>query len=477
MARNGRPSLFAPGDRVAVLGLGVSGTSVARLLHALGADVYASDAFEGPRQQESVEALSAEGISAEVGRHDIERILGARLVVTSPGIAPSAEIRRRVAESGLPTVAEIEVAYRHLTSRVIGITGTNGKTTTTALCGHLLEQAGLDAVTAGNIGRPLSDVCLMERQPDWVVVELSSFQLADLRAFRPEIGVLVNLAADHLDWYPNLERYYADKARLFANADANSLWVLNGDDADVLAMARPAAGRRYLASVERRAGPEGPGAWLDARGRLVQRLEAGAAPDAWVAADELQLVGAHNVMNGLLAGLAAALAGCDAASIGAGLASFRGLPHRLQRVGEFDGVLWINDSKGTNVSATKVALNAFRRPLIALLGGRHKGESYRALVPALRENARAVIAFGEAAPQIVRELERALGEASHIEVAAGVPDLVRMGRELAEPGDVVLFSPACSSFDMFPDYRTRGRSFERCVLESYGALAAPGGAR
>ena len=469
MAGNGRPPLFAPGDPVAVLGLGVSGTSAARLVHSLGGQVYASDAFEGPRQQEAVEALSAEGIAAEVGRHDVGRILDARLVVTSPGIAPSAEIRRTVSEAGVPTVAEIEVAYRHLTSRVIGITGTNGKTTTTALCGHLLEQAGLDALTAGNIGRPLSEVCMMERQPDWVVVELSSFQLADLRAFRPTIGVLVNLAPDHLDWYPSLERYYQDKARLFANADADSRWVLNGDDAGVLAMARPAAGRRYLASIEAH---EEAGAWLDEGGNLVQRLDAGASPESWIEARNLQLVGGHNVMNALLAGLAAALAGCDAASIGAGLASFRGLPHRLQKVGEFDGVLWINDSKGTNVSATKVALNAFRRPLVALLGGRHKGESYRALVPALRDNARAVIAFGEAAPQIVRELE----DAAPIDIAGSVPQLVRQARRIAEPGDVVLFSPACSSYDMFPDYRTRGRTFERCVRQACGVSEAEGGA-
>lgn len=467
MAGERRPPLFAPGDPVAVLGLGVSGTAAARLVHSLGADVYASDAFEGPRQRDAVAALTAEGIAAEVGRHDVERILNADLVVTSPGISPTAEIRRTVADAGVPTVAEIEVAYRHLRSRVIGITGTNGKTTTTALCGHLLQQAGVDALTAGNIGRPLSGIPLMKRQPDWLVVELSSFQLADLRAFRPEIGVLVNLAADHLDWYPSLDRYYEDKARLFANADAESRWVLNGDDDDVLAMAQPAAGERYVASIEPH---EEPGAWLDGTGTLVQRLKTGGAPQSWIAADELRLLGVHNVMNALLAGLGAALAGCEPAAIGSGLASFRGLPHRLQRVDEFEGVLWINDSKGTNVSATRVALNAFDRPLVALLGGRHKGESYRALASALRANARALIAFGEAAPQIVREL----GDAAPVEVARGMPQLVQLARSAAKPGDVVLFSPACSSYDMFPDYETRGRIFEECVRASYGGPAPEG---
>ena len=444
MAEDRRPPLFAPGDPVAVLGLGASGLAAARLAHALGADVYASDAFDGPRQREAVEALMAEGIAAEVGRHDVERIVNADLVVTSPGISPTAEIRRTVADAGVPTVAEIEVAYRHLRSRVIGITGTNGKTTTTALCGHLLQQAGVDALTAGNIGRPLSEIPLMKRQPDWLVVELSSFQLADLKAFRPTIGLLVNLAADHLDWYVSLERYYEDKARLFANATADSRWVLNGDDEDVLAMAEPVEGERYLASIEPH---EDQGAWLGEDGVLVQRLEGDAAPQPWIAADELQLLGVHNVMNALLAGIGAGLAGCEAAAIGAGLASFQGLSHRLQRVDEFEGVLWINDSKGTNVSATRVAVNAFDRPL----------------VPALRKNARALIAFGEAAPQIVREL----GDVAPVDVARGMPQLVHLARDAARPGDVVLFSPACSSYDMFPDYRTRGRTFEQCVRAAY----------
>ena len=454
--------LFAKGDRVAVLGLGLSGTAAARLLHALGADVYASDAVAGPRQLESAEALRGEGIDAEAGGHDLDRILESRLVVTSPGIDPSTEVRRAIDEARIRTVAEIELAFRHLTSRVIGITGTNGKTTTTALCGHLLESAGLAAVTAGNIGRPLADVAMRERHPDWVVVELSSFQLADVETFRPTIGVLLNLAPDHLDRYANLDRYFEDKARLFANADDDSRWVLNGDDPRVVELARNVPGERYLATLERL---EGEGATLE-DGWLVQRL--GGATERWLAASDLQLVGGHNVMNSLLAGLAAALAGCDAEGIGNALATFRGLPHRLQPVGEFADVLWINDSKGTNVSATRVALGAFERPLVVLLGGRHKGEPYTSLLADLEERARAVIAFGEAAPIIVREL----GERVPLQVAGGLEEAVRLADALAEPGDVVLFSPACSSYDMFPNYEERGRDFARRVRELHGVEEA-----
>lgn len=447
--------LFETGDPVAVLGLGVSGSAAARLLHALGARVYASDAVAGPRPVENAEALRGEGIEAEAGGHDLERILASRLVVTSPGIDPSADVRRAIDEAGIRTVAEIELAFRNLRSRVIGITGTNGKTTTTALCGHLLESAGLDAVTAGNIGRPLADVAMRDRHPDWVVVELSSFQLADLETFRPAIGVLLNLAPDHLDRYANLDRYFEDKARLFANADEESMWVLNGDDPRVMDLARNVPGRRALATL---GALEGDGATLE-DGRLEQRL--GGRTERWLPASDLHLVGSHNVMNALLAGLAAALAGCSADRIGAGLATFRGLPHRLQPVGEFDEVLWINDSKGTNVSATRVALGAFRRPLVVLLGGRHKGEPYTSLLPELEGHARAVIAFGEAAPIIVREL----AERVELHVAGGLDEAVRLARKLAEPGDVVLFSPACSSYDMFPNYEERGRTFERRVRE------------
>ncbi len=452
--------LFEEGDPVAVLGLGVSGTAAARLLNALGAEVYASDAGGGPRPVEAAAALTAEGIDAEAGRHDVERILRSRLVVTSPGIDPSAEVRRAIDEARIHTVAEIELAFRHLRSRVIGITGTNGKTTTTALCGHLLDTAGLDAVTAGNIGRPLADVAMLDRQPDWVVVELSSFQLADLETFHPAIGVLLNLAPDHLDRYASLERYFEDKARLFANADEDSRWVLNGDDPRVIELARNVPGERYVGT---RGALEGDGATVDEDGWLVQRL--GGRTERWLEREALTLVGAHNVMNALLAGLAAALAGCDANRIGEGLATFQGLPHRLQPVGEFDEVLWINDSKGTNVSATRVALGAFEKPLVVLLGGRHKGEPYTSLLPELERHARGVIAFGEAAPIIVREL----GERVPLQVAGGLDEAVRLAGELAEPGDVVLFSPACSSYDVFPNYEERGRAFERRVRALHDA--------
>ncbi|HKK28156.1 MAG TPA: UDP-N-acetylmuramoyl-L-alanine--D-glutamate ligase [Gemmatimonadota bacterium] len=455
---------FRPGDRVAILGLGRSGTAAARLVAARGGEVYASDRVAGESQVAAAESLEAEGIDAEAGGHDVERVVAADLVIVSPGIGPATEIRRAVREAGVRTLAEIEVAWRFLESRTVAITGTNGKTTTTALCGHLLERAGLDAVTAGNIGRALSDLALEEDQPDWVVLEVSSFQLADIDRFRPDIGVLLNLAPDHLDRYRNVDSYYEDKARLFENGTPESRWVLNADDDEVLRLAHGAVGERYLFSAE---GALEEGAYVDEAGDM--RLEIPGRSERWCGVGDLRLVGRHNVADALAAGLAGALTGCEGPDIGAGLTTFRALPHRLQPVARGPGdVLWVNDSKATNVSATSVALRAFDRPLVLLMGGRGKGEPYGSLVPLLEDHVRALVAFGESAPQIVAELGQAVPE---VRVEAGMEGVVQAASELARPGDVVLFSPACASFDMFRDYEARGEAFVeavRCRIEGGG---------
>ena len=450
----GRQPLVRPGDVVAVLGLGLSGAAAARLAKSKGAQVYASDLSSGEPQRAVAADLRAEGIEAEAGRHDLERVRGSDLAVVSPGIPPEAEARRALRDAGVPCLAEVELAFRDLTSRLIGITGTNGKTTTTALCQHLLEAGRVDAVAGGNIGVPLSEIALWEEQPDWIVVELSSFQLGDTDAFSLDIGVLLNLAPDHLDRYRDLEAYYADKQRLFRNATAESRWVLNADDADVLRLAEGAEGTSYQVST---AGPVPSGAYLDRAGDL--RLEIPGRSERWLAAAEIRILGEHNASNALAAGLAAALAGCDGEAIGRGLAAFRGLPHRLEAVRSLGGVLWVNDSKATNVAATLVAVRAFDRPVILILGGRHKGESFEPLVPLLR-GAAGVVAYGEAVPTLVGELNGAV-PALHTE--PDVESAVLAAREIAKPGDVVLFSPACASYDLFRNYEERGQAFRRAV--------------
>lgn len=446
---------FRPGASVSVLGLGVSGTAAARLATARGAVVYASDAFAGVEQKAAAETLEADGISAEAGQHDMDRILHSDLVVVSPGISPFSDVRQKISAAGIRTIAEVELAYGALSSRVIGITGTNGKTTTTKLAANLLQESGTSAVAGGNIGQPLSWTAIKQDQPEWVVVELSSFQLADLENFRVEIGALLNLAPDHLDRYRDLQAYYGDKQRLFADGDSETGWILNADDSAVLDLANSVADGAFLFSLD---GPVERGAWLSDDGMLVGNIDG--VEEHWLPAADVPLRGAHNVANALAAAIVARLAGCPAAAVGSGLRMECDLPHRLETVGEMDGVLWINDSKATNVAAATAAVRSFDRPIIMMLGGRHKGEPYASIAEAGQDRLKAVVAFGEAAPQIVAEMDAA---AAYVSVENGMDAAVRAASRRAEPGDVVLFSPACSSFDMYPNYEVRGAAFVRAV--------------
>lgn len=332
---------------------------------------------------------------------------------------------------------------------VAGITGTNGKTTTTALVAHLLSRAGLKATAAGNIGRPLADVAVAADRYQWLSVEVSSFQLHDSPHFAPDVGIVTNLAPDHLDRYASVDAYYADKRLLFRNATDANVWVLNADDPAVLELARGARGRRALFSVAKPA---------DASYETgTRRLRLGGAE--LVGRDELHLLGDHNVANALAAALAVHQVGVPTGLIGEGLRSFQALPHRLEPVREVGGVLWINDSKATNIASTVVAIEAMRRPFVLLLGGRHKGEPYTRLGPLLANRARRVIAYGEAGPIVEQDLA---GQAP-LERGTTFDDVVLRARRAARPGDAVLLSPACSSYDMFKNYEERGATFRRLV--------------
>ncbi|HEX6937773.1 MAG TPA: UDP-N-acetylmuramoyl-L-alanine--D-glutamate ligase [Longimicrobiales bacterium] len=437
-----------------MLGLARSGRAAAELALAVGDRVYASDGGDSPALREAAEAVRRAGGDAEVGGHSAERLATCDELVISPGIPPTAPILADPRVARLPKISELEYAFRHLRCPVIAVTGTNGKSTTTALTSHLLRAAGLDAPAAGNIGLALSEVARRAAAPDWVVVEASSFQLADIDTFAPRIGVVTNLAPDHLDRYPSVAAYYADKARLFENATDGSAWVLNGEEPEVFALAGAAPGRRYVFRVHGALAPGVEGGFVTDAGELVLRTESGETP--LVHASELQILGEHNRANALAAALAAVLAGADADAVREGLRSFRALSHRLEPVVERDGVLWINDSKATNVESTRVALRSMTRPTVLLLGGRHKGEPYTTLLPELKSRVRAVVAYGEAAPIVMDDLA---AEVPVERVDAPFEAVVARAAALARPGDVVLLSPACASFDMFRDYEDRGRRF------------------
>lgn len=464
------PRAWRQGE-IAVVGLGSSGRAVTELLLRDKLRVYASDASSSDAALRAAAALGRLGATVQTGGHDLARIARAAVVVASPGVPPDAPPLVRARSAGVPVVSEIEVGLRYLpaTTRYIAITGTNGKTTTTAMVGHLLRALGLSAVDAGNIGTPLTEIVLAATPPAWVALEVSSFQLHDTPSIAPAVGVLTNLSPDHLDRYPSVEAYYADKALMFANASATSKWVLNGDDREVERMVRSlGAGRdaqpgsRPLAgvaefSLERRAE-----AYYD---RSAQALVALGAP--LMPRRDLALFGDHNVANALAAALAVMSADpahatpASRARIAGGLASFTALPHRLESVAEVNGVLWINDSKATNVSSTLVAIAGMTRPTVILLGGRHKGEPYTALAEPLRRTGRAVIAYGEAGPIVAKDLD---GVVPLYQLGSDFGAVMAKARALAQPGDVVLLSPACSSYDMFANYGERGATFRRLAV-------------
>ena len=441
---------------VAVVGLGKSGVAATRLLAREGVRVYASDGSDHPYAGAAAETLRAlPGVEVDLGRHDLAKIRAAAAVVVSPGVPPDAAPLAAARDAGVEIVSELDLGFRALAAlgetHCIAITGTNGKTTTTALVAHLLATAGLKATAAGNIGRPLADVAVSGDRYRWLSVEVSSFQLHDSPHFAPDVGILTNLAPDHLDRYPSVEAYYADKRLLFRNAGPSSVWVLNADEPAVLQMARGVAGRRALFSLKKPAD-----AWFDT-GAGILRL--GGA--TLVRREELLLLGDHNVANALGAALAVHEAGVPPSLIGEGLRSFQALPHRLEPVREVNGVLWINDSKATNIASTVVAIEAMSRPFVLLLGGRHKGEPYTRLGPLLRDRARLVIAYGEAGSIVEQDLKGKV----QLERGSTFDDVVARARRAARTGDAVLLSPACSSYDMFKNYEERGGTFRKLVEE------------
>lgn len=462
------------GQRIAVVGLGASGRAAARLALRHGGEVRVWDDGDTPALRARAGELEAMGARVRLGGHDPVRIAASRLVVASPGIPSEAPVLASLQAAGRRWISEPEFAFRFLRSSLIAVTGTNGKTTTSALAARMLEAAGVSVGLGGNIGGglgpPASELALRVPAPEWLVVEMSSYQLGAVLRFRPDIGVVTNLAPDHLDRYPSRAAYYADKARLFANARADSHWVLGREVPATLPLGDEVPGTRHLfdageARVNDRAGPRGS-AGKRSGGR--ERELAAYARDGWLMfaleggeervmrAADVALAGRAGVANTMAAGLAARLAGAGTEAVARAARDFRPLPHRLERVVERGGVLWVNDSKATNVAAAAGAVRSFARPLVLLAGGRDKGEDLAPLADAVRGRVRSVIAYGEARFR----LEEALaGAAPLLRVHADFDAAVRAAARWARPGDILLLSPACASFDQFSDYQARGHRF------------------
>ena len=448
-------------DRVAlVVGLGRSGESAARFLAGRGARVGGFDVKAEAALGAQVGRLQGMGVRlwlGEAGR--LAELCGqADLIVVSPGVdwnlPPLAEARAR----GIEVVGEVELAAPFLQGSVIGVTGANGKTTTTVLIGHLLGAAGFPVQVGGNIGPPyppVTDLVATSSAGGWSVLELSSFQLEAIQTFRAHIAAALNVTPDHLDRHGSFERYAAAKGRLFSTQRAGDFAVLNRDDTTCRGYARQTAGQVAWFS---RWATVSPGAFVR-EGWIVFRDEAGETRLAEAASVPLR--GAHNLENALAAAAAAFLAGAPAAAIAQGLASFRAVEHRLEFVRRLEGVDYYNDSKATNVDATRKALEAFESNLWVILGGLDKGSDYTVLRELLSSKAKGALLVGSAAPKIGEQLAGAVS----LLPAGTVEEALRLAWGRAEPGDTVLLAPACASFDQFDNYEHRGRVFKQRVLE------------
>jgi UDP-N-acetylmuramoylalanine--D-glutamate ligase len=444
------------GKRAVVVGLGKSGVAACRLLASRGATVVATDAKTADQISAEVRALEEDGIRLALGGHGKAGLAEADLVVVSPGVPGFPELAA-AERAGVPIWGEVELAVRSLThpAPVLAIGGTNGKSTTTELCGAILRAAGKRTFVGGNLGEPLA--AHASEIFDVIVLEVSSFQLERVDALRPRVSVLLNVSADHLDRYEGLEAYARAKGNAFVRQTEDDLAVVPFGDEVCFAQAR--RGRAAIMTF-------GPGGDVDVTGDAIVDRARGLR----IARDDLALSGLHNAMNVAAAIAATAPFDVPAEAYARALREFRGLPHRMALVAEVGGVRFYDDSKGTNVGAAVTAVLGTREKRVVLIaGGRDKGGSYGPLASALREKGRAAVLIGEAAGAIAE----ALGDAVPSHRASSMEEAVRVAAGVAHPGDAVLLSPACSSFDMFKDYRKRGEAFDAAVQ----ALASEGGPR
>jgi UDP-N-acetylmuramoylalanine--D-glutamate ligase len=440
------------GEPVVVVGLARSGLAAARFLARRGAKVVATDKRAADELAEAaLKTLEGAGVRLELGGHRAETFTSAALVVASPGVPWDLPELRTARDAGVPVMAEIELAFRELRGTVAAVTGTKGKSTTTAALGAMLRSAGGDVRVGGNIGEPL--IGLVEGSTDETVfaVEVSSFQLEGTRTFRPHVAVFLNLSADHLDRHPTFEDYASAKARIFANQTASDWAVVNADDPEVLARAR--AGRARIVPFRVEGAPLDFGASF-ADGEAVLRREK--AVDSLFTLADAKVPGRHLAGDLLAAATAARLLGVSADGIRGAVGSFRGVEHVLEPVAEIRGVQFYNDSKATNVDAARRSLESFPGPLLVILGGRYKGGDFGELRELVASRVKAVLAIGEAQGRIVA----ALGAATIVMPCTSLGDAVDRAFAAAAFGDTVLLAPACSSFDMFRDYAERGRAFK-----------------
>jgi len=439
------------GRKVLVVGLGKTGVAAARFLIERGALAVLTDERPVAPLREALGDLARR---CELKPHAPESLAGVDLVVPSPGVPPTNAILAAAAERGIPVMSEVELAFRFLRNPMIAVTGTNGKTTTVTLLGQVLAGSGKRVFVGGNIGDPLIGYVNGPQEEDFVVVEVSSFQLLYTELFRPLVAVLLNTTPDHIDYHGSFREYRAVKERIFMNQRPGDIAVLNADDPS----SRDLAGRiradvRFFSSKVKAT----PGMFLD--GRVLRLVGAGGEESYPV--DMVRIPGAHNIENVMAVIIAARFCGASREAVIRTVGEFKGISHRIEFAGEKRGVAFYDDSKGTNVGAVRRALESFDRPAILLLGGRDKGGDFESLSNLMKERVKEVVIFGEAREAIHRKV----GGCTKAYLTSTLREAVKIAYSHAVRGDVVLLSPGCSSFDEFSDYAERGRVFQEVVKE------------
>ena len=447
--------------KIVVVGLGITGVAVAQFLKKKGAAVIVTDLAAERNLGQQAQKMRKMGIPMELGRHSPAVFENADLIVLSPGVSHTIEPVIQAQKTGIPVMGEIELASRFIREPIVAVTGTNGKTTTTELLGSMLETSGFTVFVGGNIGNPLIGYVDSEQQVDVIVAEISSFQLDTIAEFRPKIGVLLNITVDHLDRYPDFNAYAASKIRLFENQHEDDIAILNGSDPLICSLTENLKGRKLIypnpASNQ-------DGAVLNNHHIILcsdKFAGHGEKPRRRISLDisKTKLRGRHNLENACAAGLAALAAGARPRAIQKALNRFRAGAHRLEWIAAIEDVDFYNDSKATNVDAVIRAVACFTRPVVLIMGGLDKGGNFLTLREIVPRHAKNLIVMGSAAERIQSALEDIVPTLA----ATSMTDAVEQAYRIASPGDVVLLSPGCASFDMYDNYARRGEDFRRAV--------------
>lgn len=452
------------GKKISVLGAERSGVAAALLLQKHGAVVFVSDAAPAAKIGESIEALRANGIDCEAGGHT-ERVYDADVIVVSPGVPSTAPVVNEARSRKIRIVAEIEAASWLCGSPIVAVTGSNGKTTTVTLLERMLFDAKKPHVLAGNIGTAFSSVVDTLTGDTSVILEVSSFQLDTIDTFRPSIALVLNITQNHLNRYEYSMQKYADaKARIMMNQTADDVLIWNVDDEWSVKTIVNAKARQLHVSLR---GRVNEGAYVE-EGILIVRLNGTSIPI--ISADEISIRGEHNLYNAMAAALAARLLGAEPASIRGTLRNFKGVEHRQEFVREVNGITYINNSKATTVEAVAAALKSYTEPIVLMLGGMDKGNDYSTIYELVKQHVRAIVATGASAETIVKNFADKVPVVRVDTTGTAIPNRASMeaaidaAASLANPGDIVLLAPACTSFDWFKDYEERGRVFKSIVL-------------